>query len=94
MKSIQTTEQYNIPTTPGYFTGSEYGVALIREEFRTNDHDELLWYFNDIYKLFLHHYAALGHEVEFSAGDEAKMTALLTELCKVKRILNGSTESL
>ena len=94
MKSAQTTKQYNIPSTPGYFTGSEYGVALIRDEFRTNEHDELLWYFNDMYKLFLHHYAALGHEVEFSDGEEAKMTAMLAELCKVKRMLNGSIESL
>ncbi|MBY0328740.1 hypothetical protein K2Q02_01455 [Patescibacteria group bacterium] len=94
MKSVQTTKQYSASTVPGYFTGNEHGVVLIRDEFRTNEHDELLWYFNDIYKLFLHHYAALGHEIEFSEGEEEKMTALLAELCKVKRMLNASLESL
>jgi len=94
MKSIQTTKQYAIAAIPGYFTGSEYGIALIRDELRTNEHDELVWYFNDLYKLFLHHYASLGHEVEFSVQEEAKMTAMLAELCKVKRMLNGSIEAL
>jgi len=94
MKATQSNKEYTIAATPGYFTGSEFGVALIRDEFRTNEHDELLWYFNDMYKLFLHHYAALAHEVDFSAEEEAKMTAMLAELCKVKRMLNGATEAL
>lgn len=93
MKSVQTTKQYDISGTPGYFTSNEHGVVLIRDEFRTDTHEELSWYFNDVYKLFLHHYAALGHDVEFSEVDEAKMTAMLAELCKIKRMLNSSTDS-
>ncbi|HEY0980284.1 MAG TPA: hypothetical protein VGE18_02655 [Candidatus Paceibacterota bacterium] len=89
-----TSVSYSIPLTPGYFTGSEYGIALIREELRTNDHDELVWYFNDLYKLFLHHYAALGHEMEMAPEEEVKMTAMLAELCKVKRMMAGSIEKI
>lgn len=94
MKATQSTKEYHIADTPGYFTGSEFGVALIRDEFRTNEHNELQWYFNDVYKLFLHHYASLGHEIEFSEEEESKMMAMLTELCNVKRLLSDSTPSL
>lgn len=89
---MTTPVSYSTPVTLGYFTGSEYGIALIREELRTNDHDELVWYFNDLYKLFLHHYAALGHEMELEPEEEVKMTAMLAELCKVKRMMEHSIE--
>lgn len=87
---MKSTTAYSSQSIPGYFTGSEYGIALIREELRTNDHDELVWYFNDLYKLFLNYYATLGHEMEITDDEEVKMTAMLAELCKVKRLMRDS----
>lgn len=80
--------RYTISAIPGYFTGSEYGLALIKDEVKDTQKDELVWYFNDMYKLFLYHYANLGHENECTEKDEARMLAMLSELCKVKRMLN------
>lgn len=90
MKASTVSTSYSVASTPGYFNGSEYGIALIREELRTNEHDELEWYFNDLYKLFLHHYATLGHEIDMAPEEEVKMTAILAELCKVKRLMHDS----
>lgn len=91
---MKSTTAYSSQSIPGYFTGSEYGIALIREELRTNDHDELVWYFNDLYKLFLNYYATLGHEMDITEDEEVKMTAMLAELCKVKRLMRDSIAEL
>lgn len=84
------TDLYIIPSN--YFTSQRHGAALVLHDKQISPNADLEFYYNDLYKIFLHRLSSAEQQPSISVQEETRLTAMLAELFKVKRILNGSLE--
>lgn len=84
---------------PAYFLAA-YECAVLRDAAVGDTHSSETYdpqaalhaYFNDLFQVFVGKVASIPVETSFTSQQEQRMQEMLTELLKVKRMLNGSLE--
>jgi hypothetical protein len=82
-------KEYRSISMPGYFTVEtlEYGL-LLHDAKSLKRHDELRWYYNDLYQVFLYTLSTLNHEMKpIDAKEAQRLSNMLAEIISVKNML-------